>query len=294
MVTKNNFEKLSKKLCAYSAAAGAAVVVGGVADAAPQVFMLDTPVTTSRGQTMSGDRFDDTIASYFVIDPTDASATGLLGLTDNVSSTNAIPDSDLAGKLVGRYTVWEDNNNWAGKEGVAFGMITGTGNGVYATQSGNLFSSEVGGDGAKGFQIGDTIGDGDPLVSSASLSDDMWASTYYDNMPGGMVGVGLSGYGAGASLYSHDNFTNNEDRALGFTLDNRNGFLLINNRGSGARDQVTILGWGLESDPFVPITVTDVSSGGGGGGGAVPEPATLAMLAIGGAGLVALRRRRDR
>ncbi len=298
MVTKNNFDKLSKKLCAYSAAAGAAVV-GGVADdsqAAPQVFMFDTPVQTdTAGNNESGTRFTDTEANLAVIDPTDTSASGLLGLTDFAGgSLNSVADADLAGKVFMRYSIWEDNGNWAGKEGIAFGMITGPGNGVYATQDGQLFTS-AGEGGSKGFAIGDVIGDGDTLQTAGNMSADPWAYDHYDNMPGDFVGVGLSGYGAGWSLYAHDNFDSGQDRALGFTLNNRNGFVLVNTSGSGARDRVQILGFGLESDPFVPIAVTNVATGGGGGGGsAVPEPATLAMLAIGGAGLVALRRRRDK
>ena len=175
MVTKNNFEKLSKKLCAYSAAAGAAVV-GGVADdsqAAPQVFMFDTPIQVqTAGNNESGTRFADTEASLLVIDPSDNSASGLLGLTDDVGgSLNAVADADLAGKIFGRYSIWEDNGNWAGKEGIAFGMITGAGNGVYATQDNQLYTA-AGEGGTKGFSIGDVIGDGDTLQTAGNMSAD--------------------------------------------------------------------------------------------------------------------------
>ena len=76
---------------------------------------------------------------------------------------------------------------------------------------------------------------------------------------------------------------------LGFRIDNKNGFVKVHERFNDRRNNFKILGWGMETDAFVPIVAT--LDQGGGGEGAVPEPATMAMLAIGGAGLLALRRR---
>ena len=54
------------------------------------------------------------------------------------------------------------------------------------------------------------------------------------------------------------------------------------------RNQLNILGWGLETEPFVPIVATL-----SGGSGAVPEPGTIALFAIGAVSLAMLRRRRS-
>ena len=56
---------------------------------------------------------------------------------------------------------------------------------------------------------------------------------------------------------------------------------------TGQRNRLNILGWGLESDPFVPITASL-----SGGSGVEPDPGTIAMFALGGVALIALRRHR--
>ena len=55
--------------------------------------------------------------------------------------------------------------------------------------------------------------------------------------------------------------------------------------GDGYPDKLTAVDWAYESNPFTPIRAGDV--------GAAPEPSslTLASLALGAAGVMALRRR---
>ena len=63
--------------------------------------------------------------------------------------------------------------------------------------------------------------------------------------PGAAIQADLDGFGAFATG-SHYNVLGTDDRFLGFSLGNRNGFVKINFN-AGQRNRFDILGWGLES-----------------------------------------------
>ena len=303
MVTENKLGKLSKKFCAYSAAAGAAATasLAGDAQAAPVIYDTEAnPIqvhssfnTLPNGQNQAA--IDPTALSASATDATTtATAAGLLGYATGGADNAGITNSQLAGTVYFRYEIFAEPSATWGKSGTQFGILTGAGNGLYADETGHS-QRPAGEGGTIGFVEGDVIGDGDNLLTADSVTIDPLTSAYSMG-PGAAVQADLDGFGAFATG-SHYNVLGTDDRFLGFSLGNRNGFVKVN-MNAGQRNRFDILGWGLESDPFVPITAsltaTGGGGGGGGGGGAVPEPATLAMLAIGGAGLVALRRRRNK
>ena len=297
MVTENKLNKLSKKFCAYSAAAGAAATAGlaGDAQAAPIIYDTEaSPIvvhssfnTLPNGQNMAA--IDPAaLGASATVATTTPTAAGLLGHATGAADNSGVTNGQLADPVYFRYEIFSEPSATWGKSGTQFGVLTGAGNGLYADETGDS-QRPAGEGGVAGFVEGDVIGDDDNLLITDSVGADS-VTQAYSMGPGAAVQADLDGYG-GFATGSHYNVIGTDDRFLGFSLGNRNGFVKINFN-AGQRNRFDILGWGLESVAFVPITATLTSSGGG--GGAVPEPATLAMLAIGGVGLVALRRRRTK
>ena len=301
MVTENKLNKLSKKFCAYSAAAGAAATAGLAVDAQAAPIIYDTeasPIvvhssfnTLPNGQNMAAIN-PAALGASATVATTTPTAAGLLGHATGAADNAGISNAQLADTVYFRYEIFAEPSATWGKSGTQFGVLTGAGNGLYADEVG-MSQRPAGEGGVIGFVEGDVIGDDDNLLIADSVGADSITQAYSMG-PGAAIQADLDGFGAFASG-SHYNVIGTDDRFLGFSLGNRNGFVKINFN-AGQRNRFDILGWGLESTAFVPITasLTATGGGGGGGGGAVPEPAALAMLAIGGVGLVALRRRRNK
>ena len=295
MVTENKLNKLSKKFCAYSAAAGAAATAGlaGDAQAAPVIYDTEaSPIvvhssfnTLPNGQNMAA--IDPTqLGASATSATTTPTAAGLLGAATGASDNSGITNGQLAGTVYFRYEIFSEPSATWGKSGTQFGTLTGAGSGLYAVSDGASTRPGPGSPGDNGFIEGEVIGDGDNLISANTVGADAIMQAYSMG-PGAATQADMHGFGAFATGSAYEIVTG--IKYLGFQLDNRNGFVKVHERFNDRRNNFKILGWGLESDPFVPITAS--LSGGGGG---VPEPATLAMLAIGGVGLVALRRRRNK
>jgi len=285
---KQTLAQLSKKLCAYSAAAGAAATAGVAADANAAPMIYDTEATPiivhSSFETMAGHNMAR-------IDPSVASAAGLLDYDTAPAGQNS--DASGAGtanpgEIYFRYGMFSEPSATWGKSGTQFGTLTGGGNGLYAISQGASTRPANGAGGHGGFDEGDVIGDGDPLITSDTVGADGILQAYSGGPGAGAVQADMHGYGGWATGSEYNVVSG--IKYLGFRIDNKNGFVKVHERFNDRRNNFKILGWGMETVAFMPITAT-LEGGGGGGGGAVPEPATMAMLAIGGAGLLALRRR---
>jgi hypothetical protein len=288
-VTKKKF---AKRLCAYSAAAGAVATTGMALDAnaAPIIYDTEaTPIvvhssfnTLPNGQNMAA--INPTVLGASASSPgTTPTAAGLIGAATGGADNSGVTNGQLAGTVYFRYEIFSEPSATWGKSGTQFGIMTGAGNGLYAIQTGTAPSTRPGaqGGGSGGFVEGDVIGDDDALISSNTVGADAIMQAYSMG-PGAAVQADMHGFGAFATGSEYNIVSG--IKYLGFRMDNRNGFVKVHERFNDRRNNFKILGWGLESTPFVPITATLAGS-------AVPEPATLAMLAIGGVGLLALRRR---
>ena len=134
MVTENKLNNLSKKFCAYSAAAGAAATAGlaGDAQAAPVIYDTEAnPIvvhssfnTLPNGQNQAA--IDPTVLSASATSATTtATAAGLLGAATGAADNSGVTNSALAGTVYFRYEIFAEPSATWGKSGTQFGVLTG-------------------------------------------------------------------------------------------------------------------------------------------------------------------------
>ena len=232
MVTENKLGKLSKKFCAYSAAAGAAATAGlaGDAQAAPVIYDTEAnPIqvhssfnTLPNGQNQAA--IDPTALSASATSATTtATAAGLLGHATGAADNSGVTNSQLAGTVYFRYEIFAEPSATWGKSGTQFGVLTGAGNGLYADETGHS-QRPAGEGGVIGFVEGDVIGDGDNLLTADSVTTDPLTSAYSMG-PGAAVQADMHGFGAFATGSEYNIVSG--VKYLGFMLDNRNGFVKV-------------------------------------------------------------------
>ena len=213
--------QLSKKLCAYSAAAGAAATAGVATDAnaAPMIYDTEaTPINVhSSFETMPGH-------NMAIIDPSIAGSDGLLAVDD--IGIPPLPGPPLRdpnpGEVYFRYGMFSEPSATWGKSGTQFGTLTGGGNGLYAVSQG-ASTRPAGEGGVFGFKDGDIIGDGDPLITTDTVGADGILQAYSGGPGAGAVQADIDGFG-GWATGSHYGIVSGPTY-LGFRIDNKNGFV---------------------------------------------------------------------
>jgi len=295
-MSRSRSRQFTRKLGTYSSLAAAAVGgLAGKAQAAPIIYdTQNNPIDVHT------DYFDYG-RNMAIIDPTvltssagsalntqglpvvSAASAGLLGLIDNDGDFgnglyDATPPADgliSTSSVYFRYQIFDDASG-DDKEGTQFGTRVASGNGIYGFTDGPSEQPADNAGGSGGFTEGQLIGDG----PEALLTTD--TNPLASSLTGG-IDVDIDGFGAGASFFGWTIVTGT--KYLGFTIGDRNGFVKVN-KGGTDRNRIFILGWGLESDPFVEIEATlDVEAP----PPPVPEPSTLGLLCLGAAGLATYR-----
>ena len=290
----------AKKVSGYTAAAAAATAAGSATDAqaAPIIYNTESsPIVVTTDYFAYG-------VNMAIIDPTmagapdsaGAAANGLLGLvvedSSNGNSTVASAPTDgvvTSSSVFFRYNIFDDNSG-SDKSGTQFGVLTGTGNGVYGYFDGTSAqpADKDAGDGSNGWEEGEIIDATYLTAPDVLLTSDTNPVSGPPNsgdfpLPASVVDI--DGHGVGGSGWAWNIVVG--IRYLGFQLDGRNGFVKVNETGN--RNGLEILGWGMETTVGAPILASLSQIGDCRTPACVPEPSTLALLSLGAVGLLGLR-----